>query len=656
MRRARIRRRATLWVAVVFLAATVLGGSALWQAVGLGHDLSIAGRAAVIARPDPTAGREWRAYGGDSGGSRYVAAEQITRDNVGDLEVAWHHRIGLPSSAELERWAFEATPILVDGRLVLCTPYSEAIALDPGTGKQIWRYDPGVARDRDPGNQYACRGVAYWDRESREGVCARRIFLGTADSRLIALDAATGRPCRGFGENGEVRIDPGPLDWPGEFQITSAPAIAGDVVIVGSAISDNRRVNAPSGAVRAFDVRTGAPVWQFDPMNGAGRHANVWSTMSVDPERGLVFVPTSSPNPDFFGGLRPGDNRHANSIVALEARTGKVAWAFQTVHHDLWDYDVPTQPGLYRVWRDGAWHDVVATVGKTGLVFVLDRTSGRPFLPVEERAVPQGGVPGEALSASQPFPTVTPPLVPDRFGLADSFGVTLWDRLYCAAALHGLRREGLFTPPSLDGTLEYPFSGGGANWGSMAFDPSRNLMVVNLSNAAHVIRLMPREEAEGGGVVFAGGADRGAMTGTPYAVSRDLLASPLGLPCNPPPWGVIAGVDLASGRIVWRRALGTTEDLAPGGIALPFGTPNFGGPMITAGDLVFIGAAMDNYLRALDVETGHELWRARLPAGGQATPMSYVWEGRQFVVIVAGGHAKSGTRRGDHVIAFALGS
>ncbi|HJS79213.1 MAG TPA: PQQ-binding-like beta-propeller repeat protein, partial [Vitreimonas sp.] len=479
-----------------------------------------------------------------------------------------------------------------------------------------------------------------------------------------------GAVCAGFGQHGAVTIAPSvALRWPGEFQITSAPAVIGETVIVGTSISDNLRTEAPLGVVFAFNARTGALQWSFNPVpraaddparaswagNSADHvgHANVWSTISVDHERRLVFLPTSSPSPDFFGGGRAGDNRYADSIVALNAATGRMVWHFQTVHHDVWDYDLPAQPGLYTVWRDGRAHDVVAQVTKTGLVFVLDRDTGEPFLPVTERAVPQGGVEGEALSPTQPFPA-TPPIVPDRVEPGEAFGVTLWDRLACANAIGSLRREGLFTPPSLQGTLIYPFTGGGANWGSAAYDPSRNLLVVNMNNMAHEVRLYPKARDDEETAEVAEDVETAPMEGGPYSMSRRALLSPLGLPCTPPPWGVLAGVDLSTGQIVWRRAFGTTEDLAPGRLAMPLGVPGFGGPIVTAGGLIFIGAAMDDYLRAFDVETGAELWKGRLPAGGQATPMTYVWEGRQYVVIAAGGHARAGTRLGDSVVAFAL--
>lgn len=665
------------WVLIVtliilVLVLPVLGGSMIWMLDGA-RGLDIAGRAAPVGRPPAgiDVGAGWSFYGGDAGGHRYSAVDRLKPGNVAQLDIAWQYRTGDMQGrpAAMQRSATEGTPLLVEDSLIFCTPFNEIIALDPGTGAEKWRFDPQIDLDQRPANQFVCRGVAWWSDPAAAGACASRILVGTNDARLVAVDARSGRPCEDFGQAGEVRIDPGmELWWPGEFQITSPPVVAGEVVIVGSAIGDNARVVAPAGTVRAYDVRSGEPRWTFDPIPrepaeaaAAGwggelppveGHANAWAPMSFDPERGLVFVPTSSPSPDFYGGLRPGDNRYANSVVALRADSGEVAWSFQAVHHDVWDYDLPAQPGLYSIWRDGRSHDVVVQVTKTGFVFVLDRDSGEPFLPIEERPVPQSAVPGEVLSPTQPFPVVPPPVVPSTVDPADAFGITVFDRWACRRSLEAARAEGLFTPPSEEGTLLLPFTGGGANWGSGAFDPARNLLVVNMSNLAHHIMLFPRESFQEVREVYHD-QEVSPQEGAPYGMKRNTMLSPIGLPCTPPPWGVLAGIDLADGRIVWRRTLGTTEDLSAGpGIEL--GTPNLGGPIVTAGGLIFIGAAMDNYLRAFDLETGQELWKGRLPAGAQATPMTYLWQGRQYVVIFSGGYSRIGTRLGDHVVAFSL--
>ncbi len=654
------------------LTLPLLGGSMIWT-LGGADGLNINGKARLTDRPAGAsgAGDGWSHYGGDAGGSRYSGVAQIHSGNVDRLAVAWLYRTGdLENRPEaIQRSATEGTPLLVEGSLIFCTPFNEVIALNPGTGEELWRYDPRIDLEQEPANQFICRGVAHWREPGSSAACSSRILMGTNDARLIAIDARNGAPCRDFGKDGEVEIDPGmELWWPGEFQITSPPVIAGDTVIIGSAIGDNARVVAPAGTVRAFDVRTGAGKWDFDPIPRTASdpasetwkgeqpppegHANVWAPSSVDPERGLVFLPTSSPSPDFYGGLRPGDNRHANSVVALRADTGELAWSFQAVHHDVWDYDLPAQPGLYSVWKDGKSHDVVVQVTKTGFVFVLDRDTGEPFLPIEERPVPQGGVMGESLSPTQPYPVATPPVVPSTVSEDEAFGITWFDRRQCRKMIRESLRQGLFTPPSEQGTLLYPFTGGGANWGSAAFDPARNLLVVNMSNLAHHITLFESGELQEMRRVFHD-QEVSPQEGAPYGMMRKTLLSSLGLPCTPPPWGIIAGIDLANGGIVWRKTLGTTEDLSPGpGIRL--GTPNLGGPLITAGGLVFIGATLDNYLRAFDVESGEELWKGRLPAGAQATPMSYEWEGRQFVVIYAGGYSRIGSKLGDHLVAFSL--
>ncbi|MGI9204258.1 MAG: pyrroloquinoline quinone-dependent dehydrogenase [Woeseiaceae bacterium] len=664
------------FIIVIAVALTLLlpflGGSAIWY-LGGAHNLDIDGTADIIARPENSiaVGERWTAYGSDAGGHRFSNAAQITLDNVSALEVAWTYRTGdLAGKPDaMARAATEATPILVGDALVFCTPFNEVIAVDPGSGDERWRFDPEINLDQRPANQFVCRGVSQWHDPDPAADCASRILMGTNDARLIAIDAVTGERCSTFGNNGEVRIDPGmALWWPGEFQITSPPAILGNTVIVGSAISDNARVAAPKGSVRAFDVRSGEARWDFDPIPRAASdrtagdwqgtsaptegHANVWAPMSVDSERGMVFLPTTSPSPDFFGGLRPGDNRYANSVVALDGESGEVVWSFQTVHHDVWDYDVPAQPGLYSVWRNGAVHDVVAQVTKTGFVFVLDRDTGEPFLPVEERPVPQGGVDGEALSPTQPFPAVTPAIVPNTLAADDAFGITWFDKRECRKLIEASRTEGLFTPPSEQGTILLPFTGGGANWGGAAYDPRRNLLVVNMSNLAHHVQLFRSDALEEMREVFHD-QEVSPQEGAPFGMKRETLLSSLELPCTQPPWGVIAGVDLDSGDIVWRKTLGTTEDLSAAP-AMALGTPTFGGPAITAGGLVFIGATMDHYLRALNVSTGDEIWRGRLPAPGMATPASYLWNGKQYVVVFAGGNARSGTKVSDHLIAFAL--
>ncbi|WKA26775.1 pyrroloquinoline quinone-dependent dehydrogenase [Bradyrhizobium roseum] len=603
----------------------------------------------------------WEHWGGDRGGSRFSPLNQITPDNVGNLVRAWAFRTGdLDTRAPevMKRTKFQATPLLVEDSLVFCSPFNEVIALDPGSGAPKWRYDPKISTAQRPANRYNCRGVAYWiDAQAAENAaCRARIFMGTNDARVIALDAQSGMPCAGFGSNGEVKLALDPLDWPGEFQITSAPVVARDTVVVGSAIADNRRVDAPPGTVRAFDARTGQSRWSFDPLLHGGivaGHANVWAPMSVDEERGLVFLPTSSPSPDFWGGQRPGNNDYANSVVALRAESGERVWSYQTVHHDVWDYDLPAQPTLARIDAGQGPRDVVIQPTKQGFVFVLDRDTGQPVWPVEERAVPQGGAEGEVLSPTQPFPTHVPPLLSQQISVDEMFGlIPFWERNACRAQVAAARNEGLYTPPSTQGTVVFPMTGGGVNWGGAAFDPVNQILYANVSRAIHIVKLLPRA-AVPDGFNPPPGHDFGRQQGAPFAMTRAVAHSPLGLLCNKPPWGEMVALDLKAGRILWRSRVGTTEDRAPLGIALSFGTPLVNGVAITAGGLVFTGA-MDAYLRAFDARSGRELWQGRLPVPGVANPMTYQWKGEQYVAIGAGGHSESGTTIGDSVVAFRL--
>ncbi|MDI4233198.1 pyrroloquinoline quinone-dependent dehydrogenase [Bradyrhizobium sp. Arg237L] len=602
----------------------------------------------------------WEHWGGDPGGSRFSPLKEITPDNVANLIRAWEFRTGdLDRRAPevMRRTKFQATPLFVEDSLVFCSPFNEVIALDPGTGAQKWRYDPAINTNQRPANRYVCRGVTYWvdDNAPAGAVCRSRIFMGTNDARLIALDAKSGIPCAGFGNGGEVRLEIGmTLEWPGEFQVTSPPMVGRGVIVVGSAIGDNRRVDAPRGVVRAFDARSGAPRWNFDPLRHDGieaGHANVWAPMSVDETRGLVFLPTTSPSPDFWGGKRPGNNEHANSVVALRIETGELVWSFQTVHHDLWDYDLPAQPTLARIDVSEAMRDVVIQPTKQGFVFVLDRNTGRPVWPVEERAVPQGTADGERPSPTEPFPTHVPTLVPQKISVDDAFDPFPLLGRSCKEQFANARSDGLYTPPSTQGTLLFPFTGGGVNWGGVAFDPLHQILYANVSRAVHLIKLIPREQAIGFNPPP--GHDFGRQEGAPFAMSRAVVTSPLGLPCNNPPWGEMVAVDLRGGKILWRSTVGTTEDRAPLGIAFHWGTPLVNGVVVTAGGIVFTGA-MDAYLRAFDARTGRELWQGRLPVPGVANPMTYLWKGEQYVVIGAGGHSEAGTTIGDSVVAFRL--
>lgn len=630
-----------------------------------------------LSIPETDAVAEWPAYGGDAGGTRYSPLDQITPGNVMHLEQAWVYRTGedYTDTADDGKAAFETTPIVVDGVMYLSTQTNRVIALDPDTGMERWVYDPKLDH-RDGLSELTSRGVSTWPQPGHtpEGTWNRKIFFGTLDARLICLEASNGAPCAAFGEKGQVDLRVGARVKPGEtrlnYQVTSPPSIVRDLVIVGSAIGDNRAVESERGVVRAFDVRTGALVWSWDPIPTGPEHpawtewepeqamktgaANVWSIMSVDAERDLVFVPTGSASPDYYGGERLGSNLYANSTVALRASTGEVVWAFQSVHHDVWDYDVPSQPVLMDVSRGGADIPAVVQATKMGHVFFFDRDTGEPLFPVEERPVPETDIEGEQVSPTQPFPVVTPPLVPQSLKPEDAWGLTPIDRRMARKKLEGMRSEGLFTPPSLQGSVHYPGVAGGTNWGSVAYDAEREVVIMNTSRVAFGITLFPRDtydfEKDYGDV------ERGRQDGTPYIMHREALLSPLGLPVSPPPWGTLAAVSTATGEIAWETVLGTPRDLAPVPITFKWGTPNMGGPIATKSGLVFISATMDYYLRAFDTSTGQELWKGRLPAGGQATPMTYRVkpDGKQYVVICAGGHGKMGTKLGDYVIAYAL--
>ncbi len=615
---------------------------------------------------------EWPAYGRDGGGSRYSPLTEINRDNVKNLKIVWTYRTGAMEvkGRSAHNAAFESTPIFVDGTLYLSTPFNRVIALDPIKGTERWSFDPKVDMSRGY-SEVSSRGVSSWaDSRSRK----RRIYVATIDARLIALDATTGELCKGFGEEGQIDLtrDVRLVDR-GDYQVTSPPAVVGDLIIVGSSMGDNRGVELERGVVRAYDARTGKLQWSWDPIpqsaddparktwqgESATRTgaANAWSIISVDPARGLVFVPTSSPSPDFYGGERKGHNEYANSVVALRASTGKVVWHFQVVHHDLWDYDVASQPMLITVKRNGRDTPAVAVGTKIGPLFVLDRATGKPLFPVEERPVPPSNVPGEEASLTQPFPKLPAPIVPQKLTEEDAWGITPADREACRRLIQGARSAGLFTPPSLQGTIVFPGNVGGMNWSGMSYDARRGLLIANTNRIATLVKLIPREEynklrSSGEGNRMQG--EFGRQTGTPYAMYREHLRAPSGAPCNPPPWGALTAVELTTGAVRWEVPLGTIPQLGMIPKSVEWGSINLGGSVVTAGGLVFIAAAMDTYLRGFDVETGRELWKTELPASAQAAPMTYQVGGKQYLVICAGGHGKLGTKMGDYVVAFAL--
>jgi quinoprotein glucose dehydrogenase len=518
------------------------------------------------------------------------------------------------------------------------------------------------------------RGVSLWEDSARDddAECRSRVYLGNIVGKLYALDALSGKPCRDFGEDGAVDLhrDARPREV-GQYAITSPPAIAGDRVIVGSAIGDNSAVGLERGIVRALDARSGETLWTWDPIpvdpddpahdtwvSGVEETggANAWPPLSVDVANELVFVPTGAPSPDFFGGLREGDGAYANSLVALSIATGKVAWYRQLVHHDVWDYDLPAQPMLVDLTKDGRTRAVVVQTTKTGMLFVFDRLTGEPVYPIEERPVPQGGIAGEKLSPTQPFSSL-PPLVSHRaITEDDAYGFFYFDKRGCRKKIAALRSEGIYTPPTVGGTLMNPGYAGGSNWGGLAWNPASQTVIATVLELPMWVRLAPRDEAQkqmDEGVYDWQGYT--AMEGTPYVLNRGTLLSALDVPCTRPPWGKLVALDLGKGEIVWERPIGTIEDMAPAAVPnLEVGVPVIGGAITTGSGLIFVAATFDDYLRAFDIHTGEELWKGRLPAGGQATPMTYAIDGRQYVVVAAGGHGGAGTTRGDYVVAFAL--
>jgi quinoprotein glucose dehydrogenase len=616
---------------------------------------------------------EWPAYGNAPGGGHYSTANQINKSNVSQLEPAWVHRSGdfragsqdltetmSADSVKDRPTSFMGTPIMVRDTLYYCTPYNRVYALDPATGKERWSFDPAVDMSKETVTN--CRAVSTWeDREKPTGVCSHRIVTGTLDARLIVLDGATGKPCEDFGEKGQLNLNAGLTEHiSGEYSITSAPAIIGDLVVTGAFVLDSNRPDVPSGVVRAYNIRSGEFVWGWNPVhpdypqtdadgNYTPGTTNVWSTISVDEERGLVIVPTGNSSPDYYGGDRGGyQDYYSSSVVALDAATGSVVWHYQTVHHDIWDFDVPAQPTLLDVTINGKTRPAVVQVTKMGLTFVLDRETGEPLHPVEERPVPQkGAVPGEYLSPTQPFPLKPEPL--HQLGITpdDAWGLTFWDKGSCRDKLAAMSTGPIYTPPSLRGTAFYPSNLGGNNWGAPAVDIPRQIMVTNTKHLPVEVKLAPRAECPEN--LFY------PQNGSPYCVIMAPLVSVLGAPCAKPPWATLEATDLSTGEILWRVPLGTLENLMPwplynfieGGIEM-------GGPTVTASGLIFIAATSDGYIRAFDIDNGDELWKAPLAATGNAVPMTYIYRGKQYLVIAAGGHFTSPLPSSDYLTAFRL--
>ena len=631
---------------------------------------------------------QWTHYGASADGDSYSAADQINRNNVAQLVPAWTFHTDEDAAT---RNTFQSTPIEIEGDLFFCSPSNRVFSIDGDTGAENWSFDPQVNREVTP--FFVCRGVSHHRSQDVDSVCASRLLMGTVDDRLLALDSKTGVPCLDFGIDGEVdlKIGLGTI-MPGHHYVSSPPAIIGDIAVVGSFIMDNQSTQQPPGVVRAYNVHTGELVWAWDVLQETAHPpleegesfplntANVWSIISADEALGLVYLPTGNVPPDFFGGFRSTEqDRYPSSIVALDAATGNVRWSFQTVHHDIWDYDIGAQPVLLDFpLEDGTSAPALITATKWGDVFVLDRRTGEPLTEVIEKPVPQNPAEGEFLSPTQPFSVGFPSFAPADLSEAKMWGASMFDQLWCRIAFKKRRYEGLFTPQSLQGTIQHPGNFGAVDWGSVSIDSDRNLMLVNSTGMPFLQVLYTREQADELGFSLwgsdsgsvAGDADSGDMVsaaadvkgaawplkGTPYGITSNPFLSPLGFPCHQPPWGELTAVDLTTRSVLWKRSIGTTDGHAPFGLAFPTGVFNLGGTAVTRGGLTFVSGTIDNFLRAFDTETGAELWRGRLPAGGQAGPMTFVspTTGKQYVVIPAGGHVSMQTDLGDAVVAFAL--
>jgi quinoprotein glucose dehydrogenase len=675
--------------------------------------------AATLTLPAHSQDADWPTYGGDAGGQRYSKAQQINRKNVARLREVWvYHTHALDTRVSGSSTAsFETTPVLFHGLLYLTSPFDEITALSPLTGKQIWQYRPAIAPlNEDDIN--TSRGVATWE-GSAIGPCSTRIFIGTNDGQLISVDAASGNPCEDFGKHGAVDLKASFSGRARDFHVTSAPTIVGNVVVVGSSIPDNVAVDMPIGVVRAFDTRTGRPLWSWNPIpwadhttptTGAG---NVWSTIAADPALGLLYLPTGSASPDYYGGERPGNNQDADSIVALDATTGRKVWSFQVVHHNLWDYDVPSEPLLF------TWHGnipAVAVTTKMGMIFVLDRRTGIPLFPYEEKPVTKSEVEGEHSSLSQPFSSVTSlsPLVMETQGISASRNDA--DAAICREQLSGLRYNGIYTPPSIRGSLVFPGAIGGVNWGSAALDPSSGVLYANTNRLPYLVQLIERPSVVKILPILFGltfvllltvifalesrsrkvrvlsiacfffvaaamafglqqhfaiqkfqsnsgrsphetpqisrwpsfGDDHSPQLLAPYSLFRHPIIDSHGHSCAPEPWGTVTAINLQTGKLAWEVPHGT--EIA----GHHTGAASLGGVIVTAGGLVFSAGTREPVIRAYDADTGKELWQGNLPVPAQATPMTFQINGRQFVVIAAGGHGLWGTPQGDSVVAFAL--
>lgn len=601
---------------------------------------------------------DWLAYGNSRHGTRYSPADQINRENVAQLELAWTFRTGIG-------YTFKNTPLQIDNRIYVCGAGNVVIALDAETGEEQWRFDAEVNDIIYKFARYfstTCRGVSYYSApESYTGECPTRLLLGTTDARLLAIDAETGKTCANFGDGGTIDLtykmgEVKPL----YYFVTSAPAIVRGNAVVGGWVLDNQETNEPSGVIRAFDALTGEFSWAWDmgrpgttkePEAGeiyTRATPNMWSIFSVDEQRGIVYAPIGNETPDYFGGHRlPSTEKYASAVVAINGDSGELLWSFQTVHHDIWDYDVPSQPALIDIPdENGNLVPALAQATKRGEIFLLNRVTGEPIAEVEERAVPQGGVPEDWTAPTQPY-SALPNVIREGLQEEDMWGLTPFDQMWCRINFRKMRYEGNFTPPSTVPGFQYPGNAGGYNWGSLSIDEAQHILVGNILRVGNKTLLIPRAEMKEGNRVS-------PQLGTPYGMSTRRFVSPLGIPCNEPPYGMLVAIDLQSQELLWSRPIGTANEMI--GVDIEFGTPAItGGTISTAGGLLFFAATRDNHLRALDIRTGKELWRYNLPNSGQGTPMTYVSPvSQQQFVVLAVPEAPNGDGLGGYLMAFHL--
>ncbi|SEB55065.1 quinoprotein glucose dehydrogenase [Pseudomonas saponiphila] len=634
---------------------------------------------------------EWQAYGRTEFGDRYSPLKQITPGNIGKLQEAWRIRTGdMPTAKDPVEITNQNTPLKVNGMLYACTAHSKVLALDPDTGKEIWRFDPQIqGPNGDDFRGWAhmtCRGVSYYDEANFKNTdaisqpatlspagqaiaasCPRRLFLPTADARLIAINADTGKVCEDFGNKGAVDLKAGIGPFtPGGYYSTSPAAITRNLVIIGGHVTDNESTNEPSGVIRAFDAHDGHLVWNWDSGNPdettplpegktyTRNSPNMWSLASVDEKLGMVYLPLGNQMPDQWGGNRSaGAEKFSAGTVALDIDTGKLRWNYQFTHHDLWDMDVGSQPTLLDMKTADGVKPALIQPTKQGSLYVLDRRDGTPIVPIREVPAPTGAVEGDHTAPTQArsdLNLLNPPL--DEKAM---WGATPFDQMLCRIQFKQLRYDGQYTPPSVQGSLIYPGNVGVFNWGSVSLDPVRQLLFTSPNYMAFVSKLVPRAEVAADSKRESETSGVQPNTGAPYAVIMHPFMSPLGVPCQAPAWGYVAGIDLTTNKVVWKHKNGTSRDSSPIPIGLPIGVPSMGGSMVTGGGVGFLSGTLDQYIRAYDVKNGKELWKSRLPAGGQATPMSYTGkDGKQYVLVVVGGHGSLGTKMGDYIIAYKL--